>query len=185
MQEFANESDFQLIFKEQYAHLYNLAYKLTGDSDSSEDILQNVFLNIWNKRTTINVKSSIKAYLHRSVTNACFDFISKSKKNIALNQKETLAYTSEYTDQQIAHNELRLKLDLAIKNLPSKCQMIFAMSRFQGLTSQQIADEMNISKKTVDNQIGIALQKLRIELKEFITLNSISLLIIVVILLVL
>lgn len=179
MQNFANQSDFEVVFKTHYRYLINLAYKLTGNADASEDIVQEVFLNIWSKRAKIKIQTSVKAYLHRSTLNACYDFISKSKKTISLENSQIDDPHSKHTEEQIAHNELLAKLEIAIKNLPSKCQMIFSLSRFKGLSSQQIANEMNVSKKTVDNQIGIALQKLRTELKEFMTLRSIDLLILI------
>jgi len=180
MQNFVHESDFEVIFKTHYRYLYNLAYKITGDIGGSEDIVQNVFLNIWNKRDRIKIETSVKAYLHRSILNACYDFIAKSKKIVSLDNSDYIEDSSEYTAHEIARNELQEKIETAIKNLPAKCQMIFSLSRFQGLSSQQIADELKVSKKTVDNQIGIALQKLRIELKDFITLKSLSLLILII-----
>lgn len=180
MHEFNNDSDFEMTFKDHYSYMYNLAFKITGDSSGSEDVVQNIFMNIWKKRSKIKIETSIRAYLHRSTINACYDFISKSKKTISLERSESKDQFSEHTEQQVAHNELQEKLEIAIKNLPTKCQVIFSLSRFKGLSSQQIADELAISKKTVDNQIGIALQKLRTELKEFITLKSVSLLILII-----
>lgn len=165
-------SSFEQIFKEHYAYLVNLAHKMVGDRQEAEDIVQGVFLNIWKKKHHRQVHGTMKSYLSRAVINASYDAIASTKKVIQLTQTSDTDSADATTDNQLALNELQQNLEIAIKKLPAQCQVIFALSRFQGYSSREIAEELGLSKKTVDNQIGIALKKLRQELQEFITLKN-------------
>ncbi|MEQ9288582.1 MAG: RNA polymerase sigma-70 factor [Cyclobacteriaceae bacterium] len=174
------KTDFEAIFREYYPYLYNLSNKVLNDRSTAEDIVQSVFLSVWKKRVELKISTSWRSYLSRAVVNACYDYLKKSARMVSLNKVEADAVHT--TEEAVAHAELQQNIKKAIARLPEKCRLIFTMSRFEGLSSAEIADNMNLSKKTVDNQIGIALTKLREELKPYITLKVIIILLLLLLL---
>ncbi len=174
--------DFESVFKEHYTYLYTLSNKVLNDRSTAEDIVQSVFLSVWDKRKELKITTSWKSYLSRAVVNACYDHLKKSTRMVSLQAVES--DTADSTNEAVAHAELQQNLKKAIARLPEKCRIIFTMSRFEGLSSAEIAESMNLSKKTVDNQIGIALTKLREDLKPYISLKTILIFLLLVLLLI-
>ncbi|MGL1888692.1 MAG: RNA polymerase sigma-70 factor [Reichenbachiella sp.] len=159
------------LFKSHFQYLSKLAYSIVRDSDDAQDIVQNVFLKLWTKKDTLILEKEAKAYLSKAVINASLDFVSKHQlrlsKTFTQNDQNTLS-----TSNKVQLGELEMKLESALQLLPDKCRAIFCLSRFEGMSGKEIASHLDLSKKTVDNQLGIALKKLRTELSEFLTLPS-------------
>ena len=173
---------FEQTFKSEFDSLCNMANKIVGSQEIAEDLVQNLFLSIWKKRNKIKVKSSVKAYLTSSIINLSYNHIRSQKRRDSLRPHSDLI--SNQTEQAIHFNELHNRIDAAIKKLPPKCQVIFSLSRFQGMSNSQIASHLEISNKTVENQIGIALKKLRKELQPYIVLGFFGLLVLIVLILI-
>lgn len=150
--------------------LTNMAYNILGDSDQAKDCVQDVFIKIWNKKTRLKIDKELKSYLTRSVINSCYDHLSSVKmklsKSFTQNNQNSLD-----TESQVRLEELKVILELALEKLPKQCRLIFSLSRFQGMSGKEIAEHLQLSKKTVDNQIGIALKKLREDLSDYISLS--------------
>ena len=163
-------TDLKNSFDRYYSYLVNVAFKILGDAAEAEDHVQNVFLKLWSKRKRIKVDGELKSYLTKSVINSCYDHLSgmKMKRSKTFVEK---SQNSLDTENQIQFTELQFKLEKALAHLPKQCRLIFSLSRFQGMSSKAIAAHLDLSKKTVDNQIGIALKKLREELSEYLTLH--------------
>lgn len=148
---------------EKYHHdLCVYANNLCGNYDEAKDIVQNVFLKLWEKRQKINEIKSFKSYLYKAVFNR---FINEYRKN-----SKFLVFEKEYIDslnELVNSSEVDLlhqKIELVkkeIENLPSKCKKVFLMSKQDGLTNIEIADYLNISAKTVENHITKAFKILR------------------------
>ena len=170
MEEKQKHNDLEKAFREYYLFLTNMAYKVLGDSSQAEDCVQDVFIKIWNKRDRLKIDKELKSYLTRSVINACYDHLSSKKmrlsKSFTQNNQNSLD-----TENQVRLTELQIKLELALERLPKQCRLIFSLSRFQGMSGKEIAEYLQVSKKTVDNQIGIALKKLREDLSDYISLS--------------
>lgn len=151
------------IFDKYYSDLCKLSYKYAGRTDIAEDIVQEVFINIWNKRYTLNATGSIKPYLVKSVINASINYIrSKFVRQHSSETSNIKENSLDYTPHDDAvQQELHLLLKVAIEKLPDKCRTIFSLSRFSNLSHKEIAGELNISLRTVEAQIRIALQKIR------------------------
>lgn len=157
---------FEEIFKLHYKGLCRIANKVLNDKAAAEDVVQDVFLKLWVKREDIPVIQSVKSYLYKSTINASLNYLSGRKRTTRLHDWE-LVRASEA--QGIQSKELDSQVDQAINRLPPKCKTIFVLSRQEGMKYQQIADHLGISVKTVENQMGKALQILRERLKPFLS----------------
>jgi RNA polymerase sigma-70 factor (ECF subfamily) len=164
---------FEQIFRKYYAELCGYADKYLNDTDAAEEIVQELFCHIWDKRETIEIKETLRAYFFRATRNRCFNHFRHLKIREA-HQQETQA-ENNITDNLTAYEamkgfELEEKITQVINQLPAQCKLVFSMSRFEGKKYQEIADELGISKKAVEAHISKALKVLREELKEYLPL---------------
>ena len=141
---------------------------IVKDMDDASDIVQQVFVNMWQRREEINIHTSARAYLYKMVYNASLDFL-KNKKIKRRHSKEApeINNVTAFADKA-AENELEVKIEQAITKLPEQCRKIFRMSRFENLKYREIATVLNISEKTVENQMGKALKIMKETLKEYL-----------------
>lgn len=160
------------MFRELYQPLCRYAYSFVSDHEEAEEIVQASFIGIWEKRQTIDIDTSLKAYLYRVVRNASLNVIKHGKvKQIYLEQSEfTAEKTTDATEQVLITDELERKIFSAIQTLPEQCRLIFKLSRFEEMKYQEIANQLNISIKTVENQMGKALKIMREQLREYLPL---------------
>mgnify|MGYP003393879039 CR=1 FL=1 len=158
-----------------YKMLCNAANKILNDKDASEDVVQDVFLKFWSKRENINIIESVKSYLYRATINTSLNHLERNKKIIRLQNTDLSNESiSIKAGEELYHKELKGKIDEAINQLPPKCKVVFVLSRYEGMKYQQIADHLDISIKTVENQMGKALKMLRERLKPFLTREFIT-----------
>ena len=158
-----DRKEFELLFKTYYTELCRFAHKYVRDETASEEIVQEVFINIWERRSELNINSSIKAYLYTAIRNRSFNYI---KLQLPKEQKKTdvdvlSTFEADNDEEELLLEDLKVYVNEAIEALPKKCKAIFVMSRNAGMTYKEIAEELDISVKTVENQIGLALKKLR------------------------
>ncbi|MCU4156181.1 RNA polymerase sigma-70 factor [Carboxylicivirga sp. A043] len=165
-----DEAAFQELFLKYYAQLVVFARKVVVDDDLARELVQDVIVNFYEKRGEIKIHSSLKAHLYQSVRNRCLNQIKHSQirrdhhANIYLSQKNTEAYV----DDKLEETELEQKIFSIIQTLPAQCKKIFEMSRFEGVTNQEIADKLELSKRTVETQISKALKVLRTNLAGYL-----------------
>ena len=160
---------FSRIFSEFHTPLYEYSRRYISDPDDAEDIVQNVFIKVWEKRETLVIKSSFKAYLHKMVTNLCLNTLKQQEvKNeyvqelkIRMLEEDNHRIFEEADTGALVETETIKKLQLAIEDLPDICQKIFKMSRFSNMKNKEIAYDLNISVRTVETQIYRALKLLR------------------------
>ncbi|MFY0627363.1 MAG: RNA polymerase sigma-70 factor [Reichenbachiella sp.] len=157
---------FEEVFRTHYSDLCKFGVKYVKDEVISEEVVQEVFINIWERRKTITINSSIKAYLFTAVRNRSFNYLKlqlpKEQKKVDLDHAPFLV--TESSDDHANMDELRQQVSLAIEALPEKCKIVFNLSRNAGMTYKEISEELDISVKTVENQVGLALRKLRVQL---------------------
>lgn len=160
---------FEEIFKENHAHCLAFATHYTGDAHEGEEIVQQVFLKLWEKRETIAITGQVRAYLFSAIRNTA---ISQWRKRSVRSEKETFFSTTQdmATPVQSEVRELEALYQQALLSLPERCREVFVLSRQQNLKYSEIAETMNISVKTVENQMGKALKILHQELKEYLPL---------------
>jgi len=165
-----DESAFEVVFRELFQPLVHYAMRFLKEQEASEEVVQEAFFAIWEKRSTLDIHTSLKSYLYRSVHNRCLNLI----KHIGIredykvwNEQEREGQEAQF-EGELGATELQLRINTAIEALPPERQKVFRMSRFEGLKYQEIADQLNISVKTVENQMGKALKALRASLADYL-----------------
>jgi RNA polymerase sigma-70 factor (ECF subfamily) len=164
-----DEESIKSLYQQHYSYLCACVYKLIKDSTTAEDIVQEVFMDIWRKKDKLVIKISIKAYLRRAAINKTLNHI-RSKKVVFEDEEKMVELGSKdpSTQSMMEGDELGIKIKNAIDSLPEKCRIVFGLSRFEELSYKEIAVKLDISVKTVENQISKALKHLKKELAEHI-----------------
>lgn len=158
---------FQEIFRRHYSAACQTIRRFIREPSTAEDLAQDVFVRFWERRHQIEVKTSIGAYIRRMAINEALTFLRKQKKFQQDNIEDfSLANKDSSTVQVMEGEELRLKIKKAIDSLPPKCRTVFMLSRHEEMSYKQIAEQLDISVKTVENQIGKALKVMREQLKD-------------------
>lgn len=165
---------FEQVFKTHFKGLHAYACTLLKDEVMAEEMVQNVFCKLWEKSGDIKIKQSVSGYLYRAVYHESINYL-RHQKVKATHQAHTRYQMSNdhstgNTSGKIMLRELQEKLDKALQELPEKCRTVFQLSRFEELKYQEIADRLDISVKTVENQMGKALRLLRMNLADFLPL---------------
>ncbi len=165
-----DELVFENIFKNYYERLCNYANTIINDMDEAEEMVQSTFLEIWEKHEAIEIHTSMKSYLYRAVHNHCLNRLKHYKVRREHNEelKHQTEYGIESASQNLIGSELEQQIELAIGSMPPQCSKIFKLSRFENLTYAEIAENLKLSVKTVDNQMGKALRILREKLKDYL-----------------
>lgn len=172
--EMENSLTFEQVFKTHFKGLHAYACTLLKDEVMAEEMVQNVFCKLWEKSGDIKIKQSVSGYLYRAVYHECINYL-RHQKVKATHQAHTKYQMNN--DQDIGNasgkvmlRDLEEKLEAALMALPEKCRTVFQLSRFEELKYQEIADRLDISIKTVENQMGKALRLLRLNLVDFLPL---------------
>jgi len=157
-----DQAAFKSLFDTYYASLCHYASHFLNDDSLSEEVVQELFVKLWEKRKSLDVETSVRNYLFRSVRNLCLNQIQHDKviKLHAHKLKEALTTEDPAADYLITP-EMILQLEEGIESLPEKRREIFRLSREEGLKYREIAEKMQISVKTVEAQMGAALKALR------------------------
>lgn len=163
---------FEMIFRTYYQPLCNYAYTFLQDKENAEEIVQSTFLNVWEKRETLSIRTAVKPYLYAMVRNACLNVIKheKIKQKHAVEELAIGVHSYDSVSHTVAGSELELKIQQAMEQLPEQCRLVFKLSRFEELKYSEIADQLNISIKTVENHMGKALKIMREQLKDYLPL---------------
>jgi len=160
-------------FKSVYQHflkpLHVYAITMLKDEDVAKGMVQNIFLKLWERKSTLSFTGSIQAYLYGAVYHECLNYLRHEK--VKINHQDHILYTM--SNKNDAGNgmellDLKEKLQQALNELPERCRTIFQLSRFEELKYQEIANELDISIKTVEAQMGKALRILRVKLVDFL-----------------
>ncbi|MBN1118061.1 MAG: RNA polymerase sigma-70 factor [Bacteroidales bacterium] len=164
-----DETAFELLFHFYYPGLVLYASQFIANTEDAEEIVQDFFVRFWERHTTIIPSDSLKNYFFSSVKNGSLDFLKHQKieKRYISAMIELSKNHLAYDPDLFVHSELQEKLKRGIDLLPDKCREVFIMSRIRGLKNEEIATELNISKRTVETQISKALKVLRVELKDY------------------
>ncbi|MBL7874168.1 MAG: RNA polymerase sigma-70 factor [Cyclobacteriaceae bacterium] len=167
-----NESAFEMIFKTYYQPLCRYAYSFLQDKEEAEEVVQSSFITVWDKRNDLTIETSVKAYLYRMVRNSCLNVIKheKVKQQHVAHELAVSEVSHESVSQKVHATELEAKISEAMKTLPEQCRLVFQLSRFEELKYQEIADQLQISVKTVENHMGKALKLMRIQLRDYLPL---------------
>ena len=160
---------FKILFETWYATLCHYASYFLNDDDQAEEVVQELFVKLWEKKSEMVVESSLKSYLFRAVRNQCLNLIRQNKVRQlhAMKLRDALLADDSPDDYRITP-ELMLKIEESIAALPEKRQEIFRLNRQEGLKYREIAEKLGISVKTVEVQMGMALKTLREKFRSFL-----------------
>lgn len=164
-----DKTAFEQLFKDWYVRLCIYAESIVRDRDMAEDLVQNVFCMLWEKREGIDIRESLKSYLYRSVYNSALNSLKHEKVKLAffeLIRKHGVKDENniEYYFDEESQKELMNEINGAIESLPEQCREIFMLSRFSGKKSMEIALMLDISVRTVEAQLYRAMKRLREDL---------------------
>lgn len=154
---------FQGIFQQHYNALCNYAYTFLKDLSSSEDVVQEIFISIWEKRKDLISSKTIRYYLFTAVRNNCITLSNQYKKNrvVELDRLDGAAVQTLPGEDDVWETDFKKELKNAMNHLPPKCREVFVLSRLSKQSYKEISETMDISVKTVENQMGKALKILR------------------------
>jgi RNA polymerase sigma-70 factor, ECF subfamily len=163
---------FEMIFKTYYQPLCNYAYSFVHDRDEAEEIVQATFLSVWEKKDNLNIHTGVKPYLYAMVRNAALNVLKheKIKQQHATVELAVAERSAESVTRTVMASELEERIYRALNKLPEQCRLVFKLSRFEELKYAEIAEQLNISVKTVENQMGKALKIMREQLKDYLPL---------------
>ncbi len=159
----SDQKAFEIIFRLYYQPLTKFAGGMLNDEEVAADIVQEVFVQFWEQRQSIT-NANIKSYLYTIVKNKTLNHIRHLQVKLK-HTNEVLHSIDEAFEHETDNEDLNIKIVSSVEKLPEQCKKIFIMSRMHGLKQNEIAEELNLSVKTVKNQIGKALKILREELK--------------------
>lgn len=167
-----SQNSDQQAFKELYLlyfdRLYKFAFSILHSSEFAEEAVNDVFLNIWQKRNRLKTIDNLSNYLYIATKNTSFNYLSKFRKerNTTLDEVLVRFEIDELTPETAFFtSEVRTEIEQAINQLPPKTKLVFQMAKVEGLKYKEIAEVLNISVNTIDNHIATAIKKLSVVLK--------------------
>lgn len=153
---------FSKLFEKYYDKYFSFACALLHDTDAAEDVLQNVFLKIWLGRERLDENRSIENYLLVSVRNEIFDWLRLKYNQVVVHEEDVEKEdVSADIEASLAWAETSDKMDAIIRKMPPQRQRIFLMSRYSNMSSKDIADSLDLSVRTVERHIYLALKDLK------------------------
>lgn len=160
--------EYKKLYFKWHNPLCNYAFRIVKNRHNAVDIVQDVFLYVWERRSTLDMDTNFKSYLFQTTYHKCLNFLDQSKQMqlTELNQlSNTVANPKDDFDKEADIFLKKEKIMKSLRHLPPKCKQVFVLSRQNGLTYGEIADNLGISKKTVENHMVKALSILRNNLK--------------------
>ncbi|MEK6478835.1 RNA polymerase sigma-70 factor [Catalinimonas sp. 4WD22] len=154
---------FKLFFDKLYPQMYRLAFYYVRSDVLSEELVSDIFMKLWNNRQKLPEIQKLDFYLYQSVKNQSFTYLKKEAQLPIADLTMLKSQRIEYNEPEsiLIARELAVKIEEAISDLPDKCEMIFRLVREEGMSYKEVAALLEISPKTVENQMGIAIRKLK------------------------
>lgn len=161
-----DEASLKLLLEQYHNYLVVVGLRYLTDRQRVEDVIHDVFADLWNSRKQVEIAHGVKSFLRGAVVNKCLAIIRKEAR-ISLVEEHSyeLSDRRASADQLVDRDNLKKSIDEIVRSLPEKCRMVFTLSRVEGLSHREISERMEISKKTIENHMTKALKTLRTELK--------------------
>ncbi|HLO58410.1 MAG TPA: RNA polymerase sigma-70 factor [Bacteroidales bacterium] len=167
-----DKKSFTILFNHYYKDLVTFAFGFLHNLAVAEEIVQEVFIKLWENRYLLEIDRSLKSYLLKSVQNRCLNWINHLKIRSEFNN-HILRYpvlSENETENYLLHSDLEARLQIGLEKMPVEAAQAFRMNRFENLSYPEIAEKLGVSIRTIENRISKALSFLRDELKEFLIL---------------
>ncbi|MFT3705569.1 MAG: RNA polymerase sigma-70 factor [Agriterribacter sp.] len=160
---FHDQQAFQQLFKHYYRGVFQFAVSIIKVRESAEEIVEDVFIMLWKKRDTLTAINNFKVYLYVSVKNRCLNFIGRQHNDTFMDLDQLDVVCAELVpnpeDMMVASELLQL-VNKAIHELPPKCRIVYKLVKEDGLQYKEVAEILNISPRTVENHIALAVKKI-------------------------
>ncbi|MBB6273226.1 RNA polymerase sigma-70 factor (ECF subfamily) [Pedobacter cryoconitis] len=159
-----DQTAMEIIYRKHWEHVFDAAYKRIGSEDIAQDITQDIFISLWEKRETLEIRESLAAYLQGSVKYRVINYFRANitKEKYSEDLLSLMGNTSSLNPtNRLTVKEINQELDQAIAELPERMRQIFSMSRKQEKSNNEISEELNLSIQTVKNQLTAALKIIR------------------------
>ena len=161
-----HESAFDELFRKYYKNLTYFSIKIVKNRDTAEEVVQDLLVNFWEKRHHLEPTISLKAYLYRAVHNNSIHY-NKNEKRFEKTEVSEAHYLSSDFDNILEQTELEIRIYQLIEQLPTECRKIFKLSRFEELKYKEIAEQLDLSVKTVETQMSRALKFIKNNLSDY------------------
>ena len=170
-----DKNSFRDIFHEYYTPLCHLSQHYLEDEDEAKGVVQEAFVKLWEIRHELNPDSNLRNFLFTLVKNNCLNIL--NRRQILLKHHEKIRWLEMHYqyeslarmgDDYLEFDELKEKIDLAVRKLPEHCRIVFEMSRFEDLKNREIAEKLGVTQKTVEAHLTKALKILRKDLKDYL-----------------
>lgn len=158
----------EVLFREYYEELSRYSFSIVKNQDEAEDVVQKLFIKLWEKRAELTEVNNMKSYLYRATYNSSLNVLDHIKRKGVHTQLTTEIVANNSASDQLMSNELADKIMLSIQELPEKCGEVFKLSRDEQLSYKEISEKLNISIKTVENHMGKALKLMRRALSAYL-----------------
>lgn len=163
IQHYADQQAFKQLYQQLFFRLYQFAFSFVGSRESAEEIVNDVFIGLWQKRGTLDTIENLQVYLYVAAKNASLNCLRKRRLPVPMSLDElTIAHIrlSANPETLLVSREMRERIQEAIDGLPTRCRLIFKLIKEDGLSYKEVAVILDISVKTVDTQLYLALKKL-------------------------
>ncbi|HSC38130.1 MAG TPA: RNA polymerase sigma-70 factor [Chitinophagaceae bacterium] len=162
-----NEAAFTQIYHQYWKLLFSVAANKLNNLADAEEVVQEVFADLWKRRTEIDIRQSLKSYLAAAVKFQVYSLLYKKYRKRQFEQSLEQGTSASHVEEQYDLKVLQEKLQQTAAQLPGRCRLVYELSREAGLSNKEIAQSLDISEKTVENQMTQALKSLRTSLKSF------------------
>lgn len=159
-----SQAAFKELFDRYYQKMCYAGYRTYSDQHKAKDFAQEIFCDLWNKRKTVKINSSLNAYLSRAMRNKAIDYIRSQRLNF--DEGKSVQYLQTEFDPT-SFKELQAVIKATVDSLPERCRIVYNLSRTEGLSHKEIASKLDISTKTIENQITKALKALRLNIARY------------------
>lgn len=163
---FENKEVFEATFKEFYTPLVNFINKYLNDFEASQEVVQNTFVKIWQNKHKIEITTSIKSYIYKMCKNSMIDYIRKNKNHIKVDvDNSVLENIEDESHTQLDPYIIRQSIEIVLKDFRERSREIFLLNKFEGLNYSEIAEHLNISKRSVEDNISKVMKELKVKLQ--------------------
>ena len=158
-----DQTAFELIFKRYYASLLVFAIHVVQDKDVAEELVQSLFVTLWERRSKLEITSSVRSYLFASIRNLSFNYLKHKKieSEVLLKMQQAVESHPVFNENIYELSDLACVIKEYVGTLPERCREVFILSRFDGLSNEEISEKLQISRRTVEKHISNALLHLK------------------------
>lgn len=164
----ADHAAFTEIYKRYWKKLFTVAANKIADLEEAREIVQNIFISLWNRRNELEIKGTLGNYLAVSVKYRVINALDKQHNHQNYLESLSTSEVDDSTQEWLEFMQLKERLSILVAELPEKCRIVFQLSREQGLSQKEIAAELGISEKTVEGHLTKALKNLKTGLNSFL-----------------